>query len=345
MSETGDGEGPGSPTGLSSGHSLDVIVAALSLSIVGGVAWDIRRHSEGISFAAEGFATLEHVVIYASFAGVSIAIGLATILRRRTGHTWFEAVPRGYRWGVLGIGVFALGGFGDVLWHSAFGFEQGFQALVSPSHLALAVGSTLLLGSPLRGAWRREGAVGGVAVLPAVVSAGLVLTVIVLFGGFLNPIMRLDFAFGADGAGRAMAVSSIVLFPLALLCTGLVLCRRFALPLGGLTVCFGIPGIASGVAGHTLALVPAVVVAGVVADGLVAVWSPRPGATRAVRGFGTLVPLSFAASYVLLLQRSAGVPWSVHVWAGTVVMAGLAGLLVTYVVDPGWSGEGPRPSA
>jgi hypothetical protein len=39
-----------------------------------------------------------------------------------------------------------------MLWHLAFGIEAGLDALVSPTHLLLLTGGTLLLTSPLRAA-------------------------------------------------------------------------------------------------------------------------------------------------------------------------------------------------
>src|SRR6266702_774121 len=39
-----------------------------------------------------------------------------------------------------------------MLWHIAFGVEADVESLISPSHLVLAVGSTLMLTGPLRAA-------------------------------------------------------------------------------------------------------------------------------------------------------------------------------------------------
>lgn len=59
------------------------------------------------------------------------------------------------------MSVFGLGGVLDLLWHTAFGVEQGIDALLSPSHLTLFVGGMLLLTAPVRGAWTApDGGVG-----------------------------------------------------------------------------------------------------------------------------------------------------------------------------------------
>lgn len=323
------------PSGRLSGLGLDATVAVLSALLAAGVALDFRRHAEGISFAEEGFFTPEHVFFYSMFLGVAAAIGVATYRGRRGGATWIDAVPTGYGWGVVGVFVFALGGAGDFLWHGAFGFEQGFEALVSPSHLTLAAGAVLFLASPLRACWYRDGEPTGLAALPAVLSAGLVLTAIALFGGFLNPILQPYPAFDGSSSVETLGVAALVTFPLVLVGVGLALCRRFDLPPGSFVLAFLLPGVASGVAGESLGLLPSILVAGLVADGLVARRPPRPDDVRAIRTFAALVPLSFAASYLLLVALGPGIPWTVHVWVGAIGLSGIAGLLLSYAVAPG----------
>lgn len=317
------------------GPSLDAGVAVLSLLMVAGIALDFRRHAQGISFAEEGFFTAEHVFFYAMFLGIAALIGVATVRERRARASWIEAVPTGYTWGILGVIVFGLGGAGDFLWHSAFGFEQGFEALVSPSHLALAVGAALFLASPLRATWYRDGEPDGVALLPALLSLGLVLAIVALFGGFLNPILRPYAAWQASGPVQTLGVAGLVAFPLLFVGTGLATVRRFPLPAGALTLTFLVPGLASTATAPALWYAIPVVVAGLVADLLASRWPPRPGSIRAIRGFGAVVPLSFVGTYFLVLELGAAITWTVHVWVGTVVLAGIAGLLLTYAVFPG----------
>jgi hypothetical protein len=46
------------------------------------------------------------------------------------------------------------------------------------------------------------------------------------------------------------------------------------------------------------------------------------------------VPLVWYSLYFLALHLTHGVWWSVHVWAGAIVVAGLVGWLVSYLVVP-----------
>lgn len=54
------------------------------------------------------------------------------------GYAWQSALPSGYMPALLGVGIFAIGGVFDLVWHTLFGVEANIQALLSPSHLLLA---------------------------------------------------------------------------------------------------------------------------------------------------------------------------------------------------------------
>jgi hypothetical protein len=42
-----------------------------------------------------------------------------------------------------------------MIWHGIFGIESNVEALLSPTHLVLAVGMTLIISGPFRAGWRR----------------------------------------------------------------------------------------------------------------------------------------------------------------------------------------------
>jgi len=318
----------------------DALFAGLSLLMMVGVTLDFRAHAEGISFAEEGFLTPEHAFFYSMFLAIAAVIGLGTYRRRRAGSSWIEAVPAGYGWGVVGVVLFAFGGVGDLFWHGAFGFEEGVEALVSPSHLMLAVGAALFLGSPLRAALARPEEFEGRRFLPVLVSTSLVLTIIVLFGSLVNPLAQLGYVAG-EPVFRTYALgwNALVFFPLLFVATGLVLARRFDVPPGALALTFLVPAVASvTVVGAYRFVLPAVL-AGVVADGLVQFARPGPPQGVVLRLYGALFPLVFVATYFGLIAVTFRLTWVVHIWTGTIVMAGLAGLLLTYAIDPG----GTRP--
>ena len=317
------------------GWTLDGVVAVLSFLLMAGVAMDFRAHAHGISFEEEGFLTPEHTFFYSMFLGIAAVLFVATYRNRRAGATWASAVPDGYGWAVVGVLLFGVAGVGDFGWHSAFGFETGVEALTSPSHLGLATGAGLFLSSPLRAAWRRNERerLEGVAFVPVVLSAALMLTVFALFTTYVNPLINV-FPTSAEWSSRNLGLASMLLFPVLLVGTGLTLVRRFDAPFGALAVTFLFPALASTVINDHFVLVVPAVVAGVTGDAISRRARPTDENPLALRGFGALVPATFAAAYFAVIEAVWGVAWTVHVWTGAVALAGLAGLLLTYAVLP-----------
>ena len=237
MAETTTSRLGGSRPAILDGWRLDAVVTALSVLMVLGIALDFRAHASGISFAEEGFLTPEHAFFYSMFLGIAAVIGARTIIDRRDGRSWIDAIPAGYGAGALGVLLFGFGGVGDFLWHSTFGFEQGTEALISPTHLMLAVGAGLFLSSPARATWRRADVTSGIRTLPAVIAGGLVLTIAVFFTGYSNPIMQ-PLASVEGGFGLSLGITGFIVFPALLVGAALLYGRRFSLPLGAYTLLF-----------------------------------------------------------------------------------------------------------
>lgn len=319
------------------GWRLDALVTLLSGLMIAGVALDFRSHAQGISFAEEGFFTPEHVFFYSMFLGIAAVIAAATYRNRLAGATWLEAVPAGYEWGVVGVLAFGFGGVADFGWHSTFGFEEGVEGLTSPSHLLLATGAVLFLASPLRATSRRDEDATGVALLPALLSASLVLTVFALFTTYANPLINV-YATDAGETARHLGIPAFLVFPTLLVGTALALARRFDLPAGALSTVFAVPALASVTLHGNVEFVVPVLVAGIVADALVRRQPPTPANARALRTFGLLVPATFGVAYFGVVEATREIAWTVHVWTGAIVLAGFAGLLLTYVVLPDATG-------
>lgn len=321
--------------GITSGWYLDSLVAILSLLMVAGVTLDFRAHGRGISFAEEGFFTPEHVFFYSMFLLIALLIGAATYRGWRSGAPLTGAVPTGYGWGLVGVLLFGFGGVGDFFWHSAFGFEEGVEAIVSPSHITLAAGAALFLGSPLRSALRRPDEYEGLQFLPVLVSASLVLTIIALFGLLLNPLAQVGYVVDEPVfRSYALGWGSLVVFPLLFVASGLLLARWFDLPPGALTLTFLVPALASVTPVGVFEFVLPALLGGVVLDGLVQWTRGEAIDGLALRLFGVLFPVLFVATYFGLVATRFRLTWVVHVWSGTIVMAGLAGLLLTYAMTP-----------
>jgi hypothetical protein len=221
------------------------------------------------------------------------------------------------------------------------------EALVSPAHLVLGLGIWLLVGGPLRAAWARPGQLGGWAwQAPAILSAAFLLSVLTFFMQIAHHIPNPDF-WGGRPAGptwlvREMGLVSL-LFSLALP-TGLILLlvARWRLLPGALTLLLALNAalmslIYDGDAPLPLVLglaVAAMGAAGLVADGLLAWLRPSPARPGALRAFATAVPMAIAAATFAAIGAMAGLWWSVHLWAGGIVLAGVGGLLLSYLLAP-----------
>ena len=318
--------------GLFAGPSLDAIIAALSLLMMLGVALDFRVHAAGISFEEEGFFTPEHVFFYSMFIAIAVVLATAIYHGWRRSGSFAGAVPPGYLAAIGGIALFALGGVGDFVWHTLFGFETGVEALTSPSHLALAVGAGLIFASPLRAMMRRRfGTDAAWGFTPAAVSTGLVMTLVLFFTAYINPVMD-PLVHVAGEPARTLGVVGLFAFPTVLLGGALVL-ARLTPPMGACTVALALPGLMSVVVNDHVQLALPAILAGLTADFLIHRFPPTHH-VLALRGFGAAIPVTFTLSYLAIVQLTWGIAWTIHIWAGAIVLAGLAGLLLTYVVVP-----------
>jgi hypothetical protein len=74
--------------------------------------------------------------------------------------------------------------------------------------------------------------------------------------------------------------------------------------------------------------------AGLAADALLRLLGTPIRSPSPLHLFGFALPTAYYLFYFLTLQQSVGLWWSVHLWTGTVVMAGLVGLMASYLVSP-----------
>lgn len=125
------------------GHAVssarfDALVAALGMVLVGGVYLDGWAHIH--TGLIDTFFTPWHGLLYSAYVALAVVL-VGTVLRNRTsGFAGWRAIPQGYEPAVIGVAVFALGGLGDMIWHLLFGIDVDLEALLSPTHLLLALG-------------------------------------------------------------------------------------------------------------------------------------------------------------------------------------------------------------
>ena len=332
---------------------FDWTMMALCLWLQGGVYLDAWAHLHIPGMAT--FFNPWHAVLY---SGVMAAGALAAWPERLAGRPR----PDGYGLSLAGAVIFLGGGFFDMLWHLAFGIESDLEALFSPTHIVLGLGATLIITGPLRAAWQplRRGDTGWAKQGPMVISLGLLLSSLSFWTQYLHPFNRPWAALGNKpttqvfpvaapdplilGGGipslyiaQASGMSSIVLQTAITMGVMLWALRRFGwtLPTGTFTVVFTLNAVMMGVLKDQFALIPFALVAGIDADVLLAYLRPSPARIRALRAFAFTVPAVYFILYLATIAVVKGLWWSTHLVTGTIMLAGMTGLLISYLVAPG----------
>lgn len=169
--------------------------------VMAGVIQDGWAHNHGL--VDQSFMTPWHAMLYGMMALTGLVLGFFAIKYKSEGYSTAHALPRGYWTSLAGVILFIVGGLLDLLWHTLYGIEVDINALVSPTHLLLALGGALVFAGPLRsiayqygpetGGWKRTG--------PAVVSVLATITLLGFFTAYAQPI-------GDDGPATVVGRST-----------------------------------------------------------------------------------------------------------------------------------------
>ena len=292
----------------------------------------------------DSFFTPWHGVLYSGFTGAAAVAVLVVWRRRQPGRPWQEAIPPGHGYSVIGIALFAAGALGDLAWHQAFGVEVSTEALLSPTHLFLMIGGVLALTGPVRAAWMADSEPSTLSEFAApLVSVGLVTALGAFFTLYASP-------FGSDVARFASVRTDIhdlstaspeafaqlremwlltgILFTTALIIVPvLFLLRRWRLPMGGLTLLFGLLALSEAALGdfERPLLAVGLLMAGVVGDMLV----KRKVSTLVIGG---VLPAVVWAGYFAGVQLHYGVGWVAALWTGAIVLSAIEGIALGLLV-------------
>jgi hypothetical protein len=269
--------GVSTPESPLSSVRLDWIIALVSIWWMGGLFVDVWAHSNVPQL--ETFFTPWHAVLYSGFLAVAAALVIKNIRNWKlaalgdmasgafpspvtcisnTGRrsSFLESVPAGYELSLLGVGIFAVSGVGDLTWHLPFGIERSVDALLSPTHLGLALGVGLALSGPFRAAWLRRERVGTSSwrqLGPAMVSLTFILSLLTFFTEYASslvnpwPIYPTSVLAGngriiptsvLEGTGPVLGVTDILLQAVLLMSFVLLALRGWRLPMGAFTSIF-----------------------------------------------------------------------------------------------------------
>jgi hypothetical protein len=323
---------------LIGGLGFDRVMALLCAWFVGGLFLDGWAHGHGL--VDKTFFTPWHAVLYSGYAVCALALLVAIGLNRRRGASWSQAIPAGYLLSLMGAPLFLVAGVGDLIWHTLFGFEVGIEPLLSPTHLLLAFSGLLIMSGPLRATWGRSEPLGSNSwrtLLPALISLLAVFSVFTFFTNFAHPLVDYRLVSLASGNGnKSWGTASILLQAALLMGVSLFALRRWRLPFGAFTLLFTINAVLESVlpSHNQYWLMLCALLAGLVADLLNRNLRPAPSRLEALRLFAFVVPVVYYLGYFITLMLLGGITWSIHLWLGSSVMAGVVGLVLSYILLP-----------
>jgi hypothetical protein len=326
------------------GRGYDWTVVLLSFWFLAGVILDGWAHNHIPEL--ESFFTPWHAVFYSGFLAVAGFL-MATLVRHHAkGYPWRHAMPSGYELSLFGVLIFVAGGIGDMIWHEIFGVEANVEALLSPTHLILALGGSLMVSGPFRAGWRHpsdqdDASRRWVDLLPALLSLTFLLSIWTFMTQFGHPLVDTWAAAGfrprsqnVPTLRQSLGIVSILLQAGLLMGLVLLAALRWILPFGSLTLVFTLNAALMSFMRDQYRFIPAAAVAGFTADLLLHWLRPSIVRSGAFRLFAFAVPVINYTLYFVVIMMTQGLDWSAHLWTGAIVLAGVVGLLLSYLVIP-----------
>lgn len=306
---------------------------ALLLTVAAYVdAWS-RLQPSGSSTGLGAWSDAGVVAVW--FLLTAVLAGTA-FSRLSEGTNWTRALPRPYMAALIGCVVLGIGVIADAYYQLAFGTGHGLEVLLRPTHLVELGAGTLIVVAPLNAALSRGDMRAG---WPALISAGLFVSAIAFATQFLSPLVDLWPAAGANAPAapdgwwsQHMGAGSIVLESSLLAGSVLLVIRSLEIRPGALTLVCGLQGVLLAIIKPHWWLIPAPVVAGLVADVAVVFLKPSRSRPREAWLVGGLTALAFALAYLLLIEINGGVSWDIQLSIGVVLLAAGAGWLIARVL-------------
>ncbi len=317
---------------------FDWTMLGLSALFVVGLWIDGWAHFHGRT--DNSFFTPWHALFYSAFGIVALFLSAHQLRNVRRGYAFTRALPQGYALSLTGVGVFALGGVGDMVWHTLFGIEGGSEALTSPSHIMLGLGMALVITGTVRAAWSRwqgrDDARGWGKLGAMIIGVILLLTLILFFISYSSPIVNPYGIFEMYRMSNSMlqdfGVSGILLSAAIMSGTIALMAWRWHLPFGTFTLMFGLSTALLTVLNDAFVLILPAVIAGVIVDAAYVILQPSPARSVRYLTFTFLAPFAFFGLYVTALVL-IGTRWSIHVWSGAAFLSGVIGLLAGMMIQ------------
>ncbi|MHB8703516.1 MAG: hypothetical protein ACYC8W_05135 [Candidatus Tyrphobacter sp.] len=328
--------------------AFDYAVSICCVWVVAGFFLDAWAHGH---VPIETFFTPYHAVFYSGMLVLFCIIAGFAVRNRAGGLSWAQSVPAPYRLAILGFPIFVLAGIGDLLWHMLLGIEVGIDALLSPTHQALGLGMFFLASGPIRSTlanratsttlWRQLPFVFGLVAWYGLVHFG---TAYAFIPGAARADAPPSITFSPNYmtalalAYYKVAIGVLVLIFQAALTAGFALWATSSLRLrpGVFTILYPCANaMAAAPFTNSTPLLAVTLVAslvtGVAADVMVARLDPQPSRPCAYRWFAALVPMIYAATFLIGTDVTSGLWWDWNVALGAWCWTGVAGFGLSFI--------------
>lgn len=172
---------------------FDWFMGILAALVIAGIFQDGWAHNHGL--VDQSFLTPWHAVLYGTMALNGLVLLGYGLLNLRRGYSMRNGLPYGYWLSAIGVVLFLVGGLLDMAWHALFGIEEDINALISPTHVLLALAAAFVLSGPIRSVAKRVSADAPARwrdVGPAILAAASMLSLLAFFTMYANPIGDTD---------------------------------------------------------------------------------------------------------------------------------------------------------
>ncbi len=324
---------------------LDWTMSLISCAIVFGLFIDGWAHNH--DKVDDSFFTPWHALLYGAVALAGLALIVTHFRNVNRGYRWRQALPGGYALSLIGFFAFGAGGLVDMIWHETFGFEEGIEALVSPSHLLLALTGILIISGPIRAIWRRPANDSWLQLTPVILCSACLVSIFTFFTSFAAVTPGTVLLVGPRPEWHALydiaGILSFVLHSSLLIGAVLFMTRRWRLPFGAFTFIFFVNSLLmvwmriEHLEEFLFALSAAA--AGLLADYLLS--GDKSADTRRLRAAAVLVPFVYSLGAMIVVQilgttvwSDTGLWWLIHMWLGVPALAGAFGYGLSLLSRP-----------
>jgi hypothetical protein len=363
----------------------DLITMALGLWPITAMFFDGRGHNN--ETGQESFFSIAHLFLYGGLTVLGLWITALVVRHQveagvdvRRLMVDFAAIPVGYGVAIIGLGMLSIGGPTDLIWHSAYGFEVGVDAIYSPPHLLLFFGGLLVCSTGIRSMWAKEDIAPDLrrfapVILSSVLFIGVAGFITMYLSAFMTNVtpttgfvddlarfndVRSDQAISVNGGlagygddkwpynfySASHGMASMIVTTLILLGPTLLLLRRWRVPFGAVTLIYLGFGLLVNIMTEyrDIVLIIPLILAGASVDLL----QHRLGRERSdgrvtlggIRIVGTAAAAVLWLSYYAVLALDKGIGWEPTLWVGALMVGVMTGFGVAFLIAP--PAYGPR---